>query len=316
MITKQKYRINNWKKYNKSLIQRGNITVWFSDDAIEKWLASKESGKKGRPFTYSDDAILTVLLLRSVFHLPLRALQGFMMSLVMLMGIAIPIPCYTQICKRTKFLGQGLSLLSKKNVKDVVIDSTGLKVYGEGEWKVRKHGNSKRRTWRKLHLAVCPDSHDILFEVLTDNGTGDCEVYPDLLSNAPTSVERTYGDGAYDTEGCYKASYLHGSSLIAPPQRNAVFHHDAPKHMEARNNAVLEIHGLGGDDEARKLWKKLKGYHKRSLSETAMYRFKCLFGDGLTSHRFENQKAEVWAKCLVINRMNSLGMPDGEWINI
>ena len=315
MITKQKYRINNWKEYNKSLIQRGSITVWLSDDAIEKWLASKGSGKKGRPFTYSNDAILTALLLRSVFHSPLRALQGFMMSLVMLMNIAIPIPCYTQICKRAKFLGQELSLLSKKNVKDVVIDSTGLKVYGEGEWKVRKHGYSKRRTWRKLHLAVCPDSHDILLEVLTDNSTGDCKVYPDFLSKAPASVEHTYGDGAYDTEGCYRASYLHGSSLIAPPQRNAIFHHNAPNYMEARNNAVLEILSLGGDDEARKQWKKLKGYHKRSLSETAMFRFKCLFGDSLTSHKFENQKAEVWAKCLAINRMNSLGMPNGEWVS-
>jgi hypothetical protein len=89
MTTKQKYRISNWKEYNKSLIQRGSITIWFSDDAIEKWLASKDPGKKGRPFTYSDDAILTALLLRSVFHLPLRALQGFMISLVMLMEMAL-----------------------------------------------------------------------------------------------------------------------------------------------------------------------------------------------------------------------------------
>ncbi len=316
MIAKQKYRINNWKEYNKSLIQRGSITVWFSDDAIKKWLASKEPNKKGRPFTYSDDAILTALILRSIFHLPLRALQGFMMSLVIIMRIGIPIPCYTQICKRAKLLGQELALLSKKNVRDIVIDSTGLKVYGEGEWKVRKHGYSKRRTWRKLHLAVCPDSHDILLEVLTDNSTGDCEVYPDFLANAPASIEHAYGDGAYDTKSCYEASYLHELSLIAPPQRSAVFHHDAPHYMEARNNAVLEILGLGGDDDARKIWKKLKNYHRRSLSETAMFRFKCLFGDQLTSHRFENQKAEVWAKCIAINRMNSLGMPNGEWVNI
>ena len=316
MTTKQKYRINNWKEYNKSLIQRGSITVWFSDDAIEKWLASKESNKKGRPFIYSNDAILTALLLRSFFHLPLRALQGFMMSLVVLMNIAIPIPYYTQICKRAKLLGQELALLSKKNVKDIVIDSTGLKVYGEGEWKVRKHGYSKRRTWRKLHLAICPDSHDILLEVLTDNSIGDCEIYPDFLAKAPANIQHAYGDGAYDTEGCYEASYLHGLSLIAPPQRNAVFHPDAPQYMEARNNAVLEILGLGGDDDARKLWKKLKDYHRRSLSETAMFRFKRLFGDHLASHRLENQKAEVWAKCLAINRMNSLGMPNGEWINI
>lgn len=314
MEIKHKYHIRNWSQYNKSLIQRGSITVWFSDDAIENWCSTKKSGKKGRPFTYSDNAILTALIIRSVFHLPLRALEGFMLSLVMLMRITLPIPCYTQICKRAKLLGQELALLSRKEVTDVVIDSTGLKVYGEGEWKVRKHGYSKRRTWRKLHLAVCPDSHDILLDVLTDNSTGDCEVYPDFLALCPDSVLRTYGDGAYDAKKCYKASHEHGSSLIVPPQRNAIFHPNALPYMRTRNDAYLEILGLGGDEDARKLWKKLKGYHRRSLAETAMFRFKQLFGNTLRSHLFHTQKAEVRAKCIAMNRMSALGMPKGEWI--
>ncbi|MFT5318173.1 MAG: hypothetical protein ACI8RA_001435 [Chlamydiales bacterium] len=164
-----------------------------------------------------------------------------------------------------------------------MIDSTGLKVYGEGEWKVRQHGYSKRRTWRKLHLAVCPDSNEIIFEILTENSVADCEVYPEFLKAAPETIERTYGDGAYDTEGCYEASDQHGSALIVPPQRNAIFRQNVPPHMQARNDAYLEILGLGGDEDARKLWKKLKGYHRRSLSETAMFRFKQLFGSSLTS---------------------------------
>lgn len=291
MSKRARYRIRNWKQYNRSLVQRGSITVWFSDDAI-----------------------LTALLVRSVFHLPLRALQGFLTSLVLLMKIDLPIPDYTRICRRAKSLGQKLKNLSSKHITDLVIDSTGLKVYGEGEWKVRQHGHSKRRTWKKVHLAVCPDSHEIVFEILTENSMGDCEVYPKFLEAAPKTVKRTYGDGAYDTEGCYLASLKHGSKLIAPPQKNAIFRQNAPPHMKARNEAYLEILGLGGGEEARKLWKKLVGYHRRSLAETAMFRFKEIFGKRLRSRCYLNQKAEVYAKSIALNTMTKLGMPQTERI--
>jgi len=311
MGVKGRYKICNWREYNKSLIQRGSITVWFSHDAIQKWLAFREKHKKGHPEIYSDDAIMTALIIRSVFHLPLRALQGFMTSLVSIMRLMLPIPYYTQICRRAKSLGQKLSRLYKGTVTDLVIDSTGLKVYGEGEWKVRQHGYSKRRTWRKLHLAICPDSNEIIFELLTENNVADCEIYPEFLEISPDTIERTYGDGAYDTEGCYLANAKHGSSPIIPPGRNAVFNKN---NQEARNCAVLEILGLGGDEEARELWKKLKGYHRRSLGETAMFRFKQIFGNNLRSRGIENQKAESRAKCEALNIMTNLGMPKGRWL--
>jgi Transposase DDE domain len=311
---KAKYRIRNWKNYNKSLIQRGSITIWFSEDVVKKWPAPREIKKKGRPKLYSDDAILTALIIRSVFHLPLRALQGFLTSLTMILSLALPIPFYTQICRRAKLLGQELKKLSRKNVTDIVIDSTGLKVYGEGEWKVRQHGYSKRRTWRKLHLAVCPDSNEIILEILTDNKVADCEVYPKLLEAMPKSVKRTYADGAYDTERCYEANVKHGSTPIIPPNRNAVIRENASFFMALRNIGLLEISGLGGDDDARKLWKKLKGYHRRSLAETAMFRFKRLFGNDLKSRTLETQKAESRAKCEALNIMTRLGMPISELI--
>ena len=119
-------------------------------------------------------------------------------------------------------MGQQIELLTKRKITDIVIDSTGLKVYGEGEWKVRQHGYSKRRTWRKLHLAVCPDSHEIVYEVITDNKTPDSEVYPKFIEKAPKSIERTYGDGAYDKEKCYRANHKHGSKPIIPPQKNGL----------------------------------------------------------------------------------------------
>ena len=311
---KAKYHIRNWNDYNKSLIQRGSITVWFSEDAFKKWTAPKEMGKKGRPKLYSDDAVLTTLIIRSVFHLPLRALQGFLTSLVMILSIGLPIPSYTQICRRAKLLGQEMKKLSRKNITNIVIDSTGLKVYGEGEWRVRQHGYSKRRTWRKLHLAICPDSNEIIFEILTENNVADCEIYPKLLEAMPKSVKRTYGDGAYDTERCYKANLKHGSIPIIPPNRNAVFREDASISWETRNIYLLEISGLGGDDDARKLWKKLKGYHRRSLAETAMFRFKCLFGNDLKSRILDTQRAESRAKREALNMMTRLGMPKSELI--
>ena len=204
--------------------------------------------------------------------------------------------------------------LSRKNITNIVIDSTGLKVYGEGEWRVRQHGYSKRRTWRKLHLAICPDSNEIIFEILTENNVADCEIYPKLLEAMPKSVKRTYGDGAYDTERCYKANLKHGSIPIIPPNRNAVFREDASISWETRNIYLLEISGLGGDDDARKLWKKLKGYHRRSLAETAMFRFKCLFGNDLKSRILDTQRAESRAKREALNMMTRLGMPKSELI--
>lgn len=307
-MSKTKYRIRNWKDYNKSLVKRGSITVWFSQDAIDKWHAAP-TGKRGRPSTYSDDAILTALLIRFVFHLPLRALEGFLSSLVLTLGICFQTPSYSQICRRAQLLGKDLQRLSKRKITDLVIDSTGLKVYGEGEWKVRQHGYSKRRTWRKLHLAICPDSNEILFVKLTDNKTPDHKIYSQFIKNAPKTVKRTYGDGAYDRMVCYQANYHHGSSAIIPPQKNGQYRADAPDYLLERNKSLLEIKGLGGDEDARKLWKKFRGYHRRSLAETGMYRFKVLFGRDLKCRTFRGQQSEAYVKAKALNIMTSLGMP-------
>lgn len=207
-----------------------------------------------------------------------------------------------------------MNRLTKRTITDLVIDSTGLKVYGEGEWKVRQHGHSKRRTWRKLHLAICPDSNEILFVKLTDNKTSDHKIYPQFVEAAPKTVKRTYADGAYDKEECYQANFNHGSSPIIPPQTNARYRINAPEHLRERNNALLEIKGLGGGDEGRKLWKKLKSYHWRSLVETGMYRFKKLFGSDLKSRTIQSQQCEAYIKCRALNVMTDLGMPQSERI--
>jgi hypothetical protein len=316
MKSASRYRIRNWADYNKSLVQRGSLTVWFSDDAAKNWLEKPSSNmKKGHPRVYSDEAIVSALIIRGVFHLPLRALQGFLLSLVSLLQLALPVPDYSRICRRSASLGALIKRLSKKRPTDLVFDSTGLKVYGEGEWKVRQHGKTKRRTWRKVHLAICPDTNEIVMECLTENNVADCSVMVSMSPLIPPSVRRVYGDGAYDTSECRRVLANLGIESVIPPQKNAVVqesHNDPWRHF--RNDAIAEIAGLGGDEKARSLWKKLKKYHRRSLAETAMFRLKTLFGGSLKSRTPANQRAEIMACCLAINEMNRLGMPKGEWI--
>lgn len=314
--TNTKYRIRNWPEYNKALVNRGSLTILFSKESIEKWNA-EPIRMKGRPKIYSDEAILCALMIKAVYKLPFRALRGLMLSMIALLGVCLKVPCYTRICRRAAELGQKIQRFGNKKITDIVFDSSGLKVYGEGEWKVKKHGKSKRRTWQKLHLGVCPDSHDIVISYLGENSEADCEVVPKMTSHLPKSVKRSYGDGAYDTESVRADLHEHGIDAIVPPKRGAVLHDlEAEPWMKGRNDAIRAIIGLGNDDEARKLWKILAGYHRRSLGETAFYRWKTLFGEKLQARKLKNQRGEVYAKAKALNKMTSLGMPKGEWVPV
>ncbi len=164
MVAKAKtsYKITNWRKYNESLVQRGSITFWFSDDVIDAWEHTNEATKVGHPFVYSDTAVESLLMLRELFRLPYRQTEGLGRSLAQLMQVDVAIPDFTSLAKRAAKLEIALDVADRQGPIDVVVDSTGLKVFGEGEWKTRKHGVSKRRTWRKLHLAVNPDTQEIL----------------------------------------------------------------------------------------------------------------------------------------------------------
>jgi hypothetical protein len=311
----RKYRIRNWQQYNKALVNRGRVTIWV-EESTAKWYETKVSKTRGRPKNYSDDAILCALLLRSVYHLPLRNVEGFLLWIFEVMRLSLSVPCYTQICRRSGELGQQIEKLGKRKPTDIVFDSSGLKVYGEGEWKVRQHGKSKRRTWRKIHLAVCPDSHEIITGYLGENSEADCEVIPKIKEALPRSVKRGYGDGAYDKDPCYRSFQEAGITPIIPPQRGAVLHELSKEPwMKDRNDAIRAIAGLGNDDEARKIWKKLTGYHRRSLGETSFYRWKTIFGGELRSRKMSNQRGEVYAKSIALNKMTRLGMPKGEWLD-
>lgn len=317
--TKTKYRIRNWPEYNKALVQRGSITLWFCEESIKKWHDSPKAKRgKGRPRIYSDDAILCALLVRAVYHLPLRALQGFLFSLILSLGLKLLVPSYSQMSRRAKDLHKELKKLSSRRPYDIVFDSTGLKVYGEGEWKVRQHGVSKRRTWRKLHIGLDPKSSEIFIAELTENGAGcgDGEIARRLIKAVPKGVRRVFGDGAYDDRELREEIEKIGAEAIIPiPKRAAIHRGTKNPALIKRNDAVREIKGLGNDDMARKIWKIFHGYHRRSLVETAMYRIKQLTGSNLRSREYSRQRTEAQVKCLVVNKMSRLGMPRGAWID-
>jgi len=308
---KAKYRIRNWTRYNENLKKRGSITLWIDEDVLQAWKAVPEAVRlRGGQKQYSDGAIECLLMVKGVYHLAYRQTEGFAGSLSKLLGVELPIPDYSTLNRRAKTLKVKLPT-SDKGPIHAVLDSTGLKVYGEGEWKVRQHGYSKRRTWRKLHLGVDEATGEIEAELLTGAGVDDAEAAADLLKQTQAEIEQLSGDGAYDKEKVYKAAAAKGvGNITIPPRRDAVLWEENGPEPHPRNENLRRIWECG-----RKEWKTESGYHRRSLAETAMFRFKTIFGDHLDARETKRQKTEARIKCAALNRMTRLGMPDSYRIN-
>lgn len=231
-----------------------------------------------------------------------------------MMNVHLRVPSHTQISRRAVTLQVSVKHTLQDETVDIAIDSTGVKVYGEGEWKVRQHGKSKRRTWRKVHLAVDPLNSEILAAKLTASNQSDDKVFMELLNCIDQPIERIFADGAYDTSDCYRGSYERGSELIVPPQRNAVI--QSKKKLEwlkARDEAIIEINDYAKKEpfeEARSRWKYKKDYHQRSIAETAMYRLKRLTGSSLWGLSEASQQVEIVIRVNILNLFTKLGMPD------
>lgn len=328
---KRTYRTRNWKKYNAALVARGSLTVWVEPEVFLSWCNKQLSGRRGASLTYNDVAILTALTLKVVYRLPLRATQGLLCSLLRLMGAAhLPVPDYSTLCRRQKTLKVALPhqpQALKGQALHLVVDSTGCKIYGEGEWKVRQHGYSKRRTWRKLHIGVNEATGEILAAVLTTNDVSDSAVLPDLLEQIDQPLSQMSGDGGYDKRPCYevlrkrqieqasgeKSGEKSGEEpegklrVTIPPRHGARIWQHGNRKAEclARDENLRRIRQIG-----RARWKSESGYHRRSLVETTMFRLKSLFGDKLSARSLQAQATESFIRCAVLNQMTSLGMPD------
>ena len=301
------YRVKNWSEYDKALVQRGSITVWLSDDFEVNWWHVGEK-QRGSQFEYSAQAIIIMLTVKNVFHLPNRATEGFVRSIFAMLAVKLSVPDHTTLSRR----GKGLKVtLPKKAIGhlDIVMDSTGLKIYGEGEWKVRTHGKSKRRTWRKLHIGADPESGEIEAVVLTENSVSDAAMVEPLLNQIDQPIDHFAGDGSYDKRKVYDSLNQHApqAEVLIPPRKNAhIWRHGNSKTERLKRDENLRaVRKLG-----RKVWKENSGYHMRSLAETTMFRFKTIFGDRLSARLLETQSTQASICCAALNRMTHLGMPE------
>src|SRR5947209_3018564 len=304
---KAAYRVRNWKQYNDALVRRGSLTLWVEQETLQAW-RNQGPSQRGAQFRFSDLAIECLLTLRAVYHLTLRATEGFARSLFEVMGVGLTVPDYTTLCRRAATVRVTLPKKATGPLH-LVLDSTGLKVYGEGEWKVRQHGYSKRRTWLKLHLAVDPQTHEIQAAMVTDPGVTDAETVPALLGQVENPIDSAAADGAYDRQVVYDALEGRSARAVIPPRRDAKIkrHGNTSGPRLARDENLRRIRQIG-----RSAWKEESGYHERSLAETAMSRIKSIFGDSVASRSSAQQATEAGIRCRALNIMTHQGMPKGE----
>ena len=304
---KAQYRIRNWSEYNAGLKARGSLTFWIDESVLEQWIDPYLSGKPGASIYYSDLAILTMATVKAVYGLAGRQCQGFLESIFKLMGIKLRVPDHSTLSRRMGKLEVAIPVQPKTGARHVVVDSTGVKVYGEGEWKTRQHGVSKRLTRRKLHLGVDEATGEIVAAVVTTNNLHDGEVLSELLDQIEDEIEQVSADGAYDHRHCYDEITQRDAKAVIPPRKDAVIwqhgNRKAPSHSRDENLRYIRKHG-------RKKWKRDANYHRRSLSETTMFRFKAIFGGNLSSRKFKNQAVELFIKCAALNRMIQIAKPD------
>lgn len=313
-VSKKKviYRVKNWAVYDHALVQRGRLDVWVSEEILDAWQYTGPS-QRGAQFYYSDLAIETALTIRTLFKLPLRQTEGFVQSLLDLLGLPLEAPDHTTLSRRQKGLPIDLGVQSSKKPRHLVVDSTGLKLYGEGEWNVRQHGWTKRRIWRKLHLGTDAETGEITAETLTEASVDDASQVRPILRQTEAEVARFYGDGAYDRWRVHYALAYPPSGVwppieaVIPPRRDAAIHtaKRRHRHIEARNERVGKIGRQG-----RKRWKRESGYHRRNLAESSMARYKRILGPQLMARSWSGQQTEARIGCRILNRMIQLGKPE------
>jgi len=302
---KTSHRVKNWLEYETSLRNRGDITVWLSRDAVDAWTPPKNGKRGGQPL-YSDLAIETSLTLRLVFHLPLRQAEGFLKSILKLMDLYLPCPDHTtmsrrnrtaNVCRYTRSLPDG--------PVHFIVDSTGLKICGQGEWHSKKHGERRRKRWKKLHLGV-DESGRILASKVTDGHEHDPSQVPDLLAQLDQEIDRFIGDGIYDQEAVYEAVGHHspGAEVIVPPRKDAILPNNYINVPSHRDLHIAEIRVKG-----RSEWKRQSGYYLQSHAENAFYRYKKIIGGRLRAKNDDAQKREAAIGCAILNRMLEMGEP-------
>jgi hypothetical protein len=302
---KTAYRVNNWCEYDQALRNRGDITLWLSQDTTAAWMAPK-TGKRGAQPLYSDIAIETALTFRLLFRLPLRQTEGFLYSILTLMGLSLPCPDHTTLSRRnpTVEIRQQVECAPQGPIA-LIVDSSGLKVYGQGEWHAQKHGEKKHKRWKKLHIGVDAQGQ-IVASTVTESHEQDPSQVPELLSQIERDIDRFIGDGMYDKDPVYATVEQHspGARVIIQPRKDAVLSPTGTTSPTQRDQHLVEIERAG-----RLQWKRTSGYYAQSRAENAFSRFKRTFGGGLRAKRDVSQEREASLACALLNRMLELGRP-------
>ncbi len=306
-IPRARRRVTNWPAYDASLRQRGSLTVWFTDEAVAAWAAEPRTSRGGQPW-YSPLAIVTALTLRAVFRLAYRQAEGLIGSIIGLLGISLRVPDHTTLSRRAATLevprpgnagagGEPMHLL---------VDSTGLKLCGKGEWLLEKHGTTTRRSWRMLHLGVDAGTGGIVASTLTSKDADGASQVDPLLDQVAGPVASFTGDGAYDQDRVYAgvAKRHPEAAVVVPPRATAVPSDTAESAPTQRDGHLQHIARHG-----RMSWQSASGYNQRARAEATMNRWKQVIGDELRAHTDEHRATEVAVAVHALNRMLDFGRP-------
>ncbi len=296
--------MTNSAAYDAALRQRGSLTVWFTDAAIAAWKAEPRTTRGGQPRT-SALAITTALTLRAVFRLALRQTEGLIGSILALLGLDLAVPDHSTLSRRAETLEVSLPRPGVGPVH-LLVDSTGLKLCGAGEWLIEKHGTRTRRSWRKLHVGVDADTGRILAAVLTTNDVDDASQVSALLDQAGPVASFT-ADGAYDQDGVHGEVTRRSpeAAVIVPPRPSAVPSDTAGTAPTQRDRHLQMI-----AEHGRRRWQKASGYHWRALVEADISRFKRVIGDALRSRTDRRRETEIALAVSVLNQMLELWRPE------
>jgi hypothetical protein len=301
-IPKMAFKVRNWPEYEAGLRRRGSLTLWIEDAALDHW---QTVGPAGQP-RYKDAAIQTMLMVRTAFKLALRQTEGLMASVITLMDLTISAPDHSTISRRAVTLPVIQPDSVPHGPLHLLIDSTGLQVYGAGQWLEAKHGAKSRRKWRKLHLAVDASNGTIVARTLTDQDTDDPSQVAPLLDQIDGPIARVTADGAYDGAPTYATIAAHSDDIevVIPPRSTAVLNGEqGPLVQRDRHLEIITERG-------RLAWQKATDYGQRSLVETTMGRYKTLIGPRLRARGFAAQKTEAAVSVVVLNQMLAAGRPD------
>jgi len=303
---KTQYRVSNWPDYDQSLVQGGDLTIWISADAIAAWVPD-HTGQRGGQRRYSDLAIETALVLRLVFHLPLRQAEGFLRSVLEMMELDLDAPDHTTLSRRSRRLNVELRPAGSRRGRHLIVDSTGLSIVGQGEWAAAKHGGKGIRGWKKLHLGV-DECGMIVAEQLTDSGADDAATAPQLLDQIDGRIRRIVADGAYDERSIYEAGKANRAVVVVPPSEKAVRARQLSAPHPARDRVVAHVRRIG-----LRNWKKRRGWHQQARVENTMYRYKRIIGSALRARHPDGQGVEARLACSILNRMTAMGRPERGW---